>query len=259
MGLSTQTSSPAPPRIIVYGPPGVGKTTFACGAPNPVVLPIEDGLGELRVPTITSSGRRILVTAQDVTAALDYLGGEHPYGTVVLDSFTALQQLIASEVARNHGVSAIDEIAFGKGWSKVSAWWADMLARLDTIRSRGTAVICTAHATVKYHEDPEAQGYDRMEMRLQHANNVSIRSQTREWADGVYYADLARVVTQTGKGDAMRVRAVDQGGKRVLKLHPSSARDGKDRLGLPKELPLEWSAFQEAYKNRTTTETTTTP
>ncbi|WP_449395554.1 AAA family ATPase [Devosia riboflavina] len=32
-----------PPRILFYGPPGIGKTTIAAEFPKPVFLQIEDG------------------------------------------------------------------------------------------------------------------------------------------------------------------------------------------------------------------------
>ena len=39
-----------PPRILLYGVEGVGKTTFAACAPAPIFIRTEDGLGELEVP-----------------------------------------------------------------------------------------------------------------------------------------------------------------------------------------------------------------
>ena len=39
-----------PPRILVHGVAGVGKTTFAASAESPVVSPTEDGLGMIKVP-----------------------------------------------------------------------------------------------------------------------------------------------------------------------------------------------------------------
>ena len=40
---SLQKNSPKPPRIIIHGDAGVGKTTFAVCAPAPVVIQTEDG------------------------------------------------------------------------------------------------------------------------------------------------------------------------------------------------------------------------
>ena len=47
MKLSDVISGPnlEPPRITIYGGAGVGKSTFAAGAPNAIFLPTEDGIG----------------------------------------------------------------------------------------------------------------------------------------------------------------------------------------------------------------------
>mgnify|MGYP003622123438 FL=1 len=42
-----RTTALAAPRILVHGVAGVGKTTFAAGAPAPVFVCTEDGLGTL--------------------------------------------------------------------------------------------------------------------------------------------------------------------------------------------------------------------
>ena len=38
---------PTPPRIVLHGTPGVGKSTVAAHAPNPIVIQTEDGLGQI--------------------------------------------------------------------------------------------------------------------------------------------------------------------------------------------------------------------
>jgi biotin transporter BioY len=45
------SGDPKPPRILIHGVAGVGKTGTAASAPNPVFLQTEDGLGHLKVPT----------------------------------------------------------------------------------------------------------------------------------------------------------------------------------------------------------------
>ena len=36
-----------PPRIVLYGTEGIGKSTFASQAPAPIFVPTEDGLSEI--------------------------------------------------------------------------------------------------------------------------------------------------------------------------------------------------------------------
>jgi hypothetical protein len=43
-----QNYTTEPPRIVIYGPHGIGKTTFGAAAPNAVILPIEKGLAGIR-------------------------------------------------------------------------------------------------------------------------------------------------------------------------------------------------------------------
>jgi AAA domain len=45
-----RTTALKPPRLLIHGVHGVGKTTFAAGAPDRVFLLTEDGLGTLDVP-----------------------------------------------------------------------------------------------------------------------------------------------------------------------------------------------------------------
>ena len=39
--------TPAPPRVLIYSDPGVGKSSFAATAPKPVFIPLEDGLDQI--------------------------------------------------------------------------------------------------------------------------------------------------------------------------------------------------------------------
>ncbi len=40
-----------PPRLLIYGVAGVGKTKLAADAPNPIFLQTEDGLGRIDAAT----------------------------------------------------------------------------------------------------------------------------------------------------------------------------------------------------------------
>ena len=59
----SRNTSIQPPRIMVYGPHGLGKTTFGASAPAPIFILTEDGLGRLEVdhfplPRLTRMFRR---------------------------------------------------------------------------------------------------------------------------------------------------------------------------------------------------------
>ncbi|MBF0310820.1 MAG: AAA family ATPase [Magnetococcales bacterium] len=85
-----------PPRILVYGVAGVGKSTLAACAPKPVFILTEDGLGLLQVTSFPISR-----TFGEVLEALDSLLIEqHDFESVVMDSVDWLEPLIWAEVCR---------------------------------------------------------------------------------------------------------------------------------------------------------------
>ena len=86
-----------PPRLLIYGVAGVGKTKLAADAPSPVFLQTEDGLGGIDAATFG------LLRSFDVMAAIASLYTEpHDFQTVVLDfaGVDEIGQAFADEVFR---------------------------------------------------------------------------------------------------------------------------------------------------------------
>ena len=229
-----------PPRIMIYGSEGVGKSTFAALAPNPVFVQTEDGLSE-----IDCSNFPLAKNFDDVVLQLQAVRDEqHDYGTVVIDSLDWLERLVWDRVCADYGVKSIEKAdgGYGKGYVHALTYWRQIVSLLNDIRARkGMAVILIAHAAVERFEDPEHAAYDRYTPRL-HKKACSL---VCEWVDAVLFASRRmRVDSTTGK--AAPVGA--DGGERILRTNGSPACIAKNRFGLPTELPLSWSAFVEALK-----------
>ena len=229
-----------PPRIMIYGSEGVGKSTFAALEPNPVFVQTEDGLSE-----IDCSKFPLAKSFDDVVLQLQAVRDEqHDYGTVVIDSLDWLERLVWDRVCADYGVKSIEKAdgGYGKGYVHALTYWRQIVSLLNDIRARkGMAVILIAHAAVERFEDPEHAAYDRYTPRL-HKKACSL---VCEWVDAVLFASRRmRVDSTTGK--AAPVGA--DGGERILRTNGSPACIAKNRFGLPTELPLSWSAFVEALK-----------
>ena len=229
-----------PPRIMIYGSEGVGKSTFAALAPNPVFVQTEDGLSE-----IDCSKFPLAKSFDDVVLQLQAVRDEqHDYGTVVIDSLDWLERLVWDRVCADYGVKSIEKAdgGYGKGYVHALTYWRQIVSILNDIRSkRGMAVVMIAHAAVERFEDPEHAAYDRYTPRL-HKKACSL---VCEWVDAVLFASRRlRVDSTTGK--AAPVGA--DGGERILRTNGSPACIAKNRFGLPTELPLSWAAFVEALK-----------
>ena len=233
-----------PPRIMVYGQEGVGKSTFGASAPAPVFIQTEDGLGEIdccKFPLAQNVG--------DVIAALTALRDEnHNFRTVVVDSLDWLERLIFDEVCKEFGVRSIEKAdgGYGKGYVDALVHWRKVIALLDDLRNkRGMMVILLAHAKVERFEDPENAAYDRYSPRL-HKHAASLIS---EWVDGVLFATKRMRVSKDGDSRAIAAPIGADGGERILRTNGSPACIAKNRFSLPNEIPLRWDAFIQAYGN----------
>lgn len=248
MSISLQRPRVLPPRVVVYGPPKVGKSTFAAGAPSPVFLPLEDGLGTLDVPILAGESGKI-ASWPEFGEALQIVGDMPDVRTVVIDSVTAAQDLLFGQIAREAGVKSIADIDYGKGYPRALPRWLGMLGTLDALRASGKAIVLIGHSQVEPYANPEGETYDRHTLRLhqQAEGKPSLRAAVLEWADVLGFATLRTFASKVGKGFDERVIAKGAG-ERVLYTTPAPARVAGSRYALPDELPLEWSAFIGAYK-----------
>ena len=233
-----------PPRIMVYGQEGVGKSTLGASAPDPIFIQTEDGLGEIDTCKFPLAG-----SLSDVLAELTALRDEeHNFRTVVVDSLDWLERLIFDEVCKEFGVRSIEKAdgGFGKGYVDALVHWRKVLALLDDLRNkRGMMIILLAHAKVERFEDPENTAYDRYAPRL-HKHAASLIS---EWVDAVLFATKRLRISKDGDSRSIASPIGADGGTRVLRTNGSPACLAKNRFGLPNEIPLIWDAFIEAYRN----------
>lgn len=216
-----------PPRIVLYGVQGIGKTTFAAGAPKPLFIQAEDGLGKLEYPRLpmVESFEQLL----DQVGTIIEQGGE--YETIVLDTLDAIEKLIFAEVASAKGKPSIEDIGYAKGYVFALDRWETLLQGLNMLRDQGKVIICLAHSIVKAHNDPETEPYDRYRMNLHDKGAAKILG----WADMVLFANY-KVYSVKSEGKD-RTRATGKG-ERYLYTQERPQHWGKNRYGLPYELPF---------------------
>src|SRR6516165_11436501 len=136
-----------PPRLVVHGREGTGKTTFGSRFPRPVFLQVEDGTpGGLE---LASFG--LLGSLGDVRDAIAVLGNEaHDFCTVVLDGLDALEPLVWNAVCVANAWGSIETPGYGRGYVEADKLWLDLLAGFDWLRRiRGMMVVLLAHSAVE--------------------------------------------------------------------------------------------------------------
>jgi len=212
------------PRIVLYGVPGIGKTTtFAAQAPNPIFIQTEDGLGSLDVPHFP-----LAKSVDDVRQAIAALKNEdHDYQTVVLDSADHLELLVAEEVESKHDAK---DLAYGKGAVIQQAVWKELLGGLNDLRNdKGMVVIILSHSNIKRFDSPETEPYDRYVMKLSEKSGAYLR----EWADSVLFCNYKTIVKSSDVGFNAKVTRGVSSGERLIFTAETPAYIAKNRYSLP--------------------------
>jgi len=227
---------PRPRRVMLYGPHGVGKSTFGAMAEKPIFISTEDGLGDIdcrRFPLAESFGNVI-----DALAVL--YSEKHDFQTVVVDSLDWVERLIWAKVCEERGVESIEDIGYAKGYAFALDHWRDFIAGLTALRNdRNMTVILVAHSKIEKFDDPETDSYDRYSPRL----HKSASAYVRDWCDEVLFANFRVFTKTTDQGfDRKRVQGVGAG-ERVVRTTDRPAHVAKNRLNLPDEIPLNYDVF----------------
>ena len=230
------TTTPAPPKMIIYGQPGVGKTTFAASA-QAILIDCENGAGAVKGLTRTS----YLQTWPEIRQWLMELACETPkdVGAVAVDTVDWMIQRIIEHVVVDLDGKSPNDITNTIGSSHGGYYKAreivqnivyrDLLPMLNAISEHGVAIILLAHAANTKMTTPE--GYD---LRLATPDIPQwIAPPFIEWADCVLYA--AR-----------------DGENRTLRTEGTNTVLAKNRYSLPDQLPLSWQDLMTAMTDPTT-------
>lgn len=221
-----------PQKVVIYGPEGIGKSTFAAQFPKPLFIDTEGSTSHLEVDRLSrpTSWQMLKQYIKDLKG--DTMG----YHTLVIDTADWAERLCEEAVCQSNGKVGIEDFGYGKGYTYVKEEFGRLLDSLSDLIDAGMNVVLTAHSIIRKFELPEETGaYDRYELKLGQKAGNQCAALAKEWADMVLFVNYKEIVITT-KDNKKKV----SGGKRVMYTAHNPCWDAKNRHGLAEELPFDY-------------------
>jgi|10_taG_2_1085330.scaffolds.fasta_scaffold32822_4 hypothetical protein len=212
--------------VLIYGPPKVGKSTFAASAKRPLFIPTEPGLNHLNVFKITEKTH--IETYQELHQAYVALHKAKQAGTlnfapIVIDTVGRMVDLCEEEAKRKTGAENLGDVPHGGGWAVRNTLIKDLLFRFSGL-GQGLMLLC--HSKLLEEDTPRGK-------RISHVPALS--------------GSVALAVM--GHVDVVGFAYPDADGNPKLYTKPHKSYQAGDRTGrLPDAMDLDYEAFKKAYE-----------
>ena len=208
--------TPMPRKVIIYGPPKLGKSTLAGSTKNALMIPTED-----RVSHINCDKAPVVKEYEELMEVFSFLLNEkkHGYKRVIIDSLDWLEPILHKYICAKKGFKSLTddhnkETAFQKGLKYHAVeGWKTFLHNCDVLRENGIDVIMVAHSTTITVNPPDTDSYDKSVMKID-KNALSI---VEEWADIIAFYTQEIFVKRDEKSLSKKGKAITSN-KRILHL-----------------------------------------
>jgi len=225
-------------KMLIYGPEGVGKTTFAANVPGCVFIDTEGSTRHMDVARFDAP-----VELGDVLNQLNYvLGHAGEIGAVAIDTVDWLEKLIFNAVCVEKKIVNIEDIGYGKGYVYAKQKMQQILEVLQAIVDRGVHVVLVCHSMIRKFELPDEMGsYDRYMLKLNEKNIAPI---VKEWVDMMLFVNYRTDIVTDADGKTKKGKG---GQKRIMYANHSACWDAKNRFGLPDEMPFDFAKIAHLF------------
>lgn len=228
-------------KVCIYGPEGIGKSTFASKFPDPLFIDTEGSTSNLEVKRLPRP-----TSYEMLKQEVDYvITNPSLCKTLVIDTMDWAEQLVIESILMQHQKKGIEDFGYGNGYVYVKEEFGRLLNKLTDVIDKGIHVVITAHAQIRKFEQPDELGaYDRYELKLGKKTQSQTSPLLKEWCDMILFANYKTLSVATDK-DGKKHKA--QGGRRVMYATHHPCWDAKNRHDLPDEMPFEYNQIAHIF------------
>lgn len=229
---------PCAKKVLIYGPEGIGKSTFASRFPEPVFIDTEGSTKDMDVARFEKASSWTMLLDQVRYVKMN----PSVCRTLVIDTADWAEQMCVANLCARYGKKGVEDFGYGNGYVYAKEEFGRFLNVLEEVVDAGVNVVLTAHAQMRKFEQPDELGsYDRWELKLGKKTSSQTAPLAKEWADMVLFANYKTwSVAVDDKGKKRKA----QGGARVMYTSHHPCWDAKNRYGLPEEMPFEYESIR---------------
>lgn len=213
-------------KMLLYGVPKIGKSTFCSQMEKPLFLATEPGLNALEVYEM-----KVPDWVTFLSACGEIAKGTHGFKTIVIDTVDNLFKACQEYVRQKNGIQHESDMPYGKGWELLKSEFFRPLRKLSML---DVGLVMTSHVkwtevktrTSTYHKAvPTVPG--------------SGRDIVEAWVDIILFSES--VVDENGEV------------KRIVHTQPSDLWVAGDRTEhafkrkLPSEIELDFGTFAKEF------------
>lgn len=226
-------------KVVVYGPEGIGKSTFASQFPEAVFIDTEGSTDNMDVSRLDKPSSYTMLKNEIAWVKANPTCCK----TLIIDTIDWAESLIVDDICALHQKKGIEDFGYGNGYVYVKEELGRFLNSLSELVDLGINIVLTAHAQIRKFEQPDEMGsYDRWELKLGKKTSSQTAPLVKEWADMVLFANYKTIVMTT---DNKKKKAT--GGQRVLYTQHHPAWDAKNRHNLPEEMPFDYAGIAHIF------------
>lgn len=225
-------------KVVIYGPEGIGKSTFASQFPEPLFIDTEGSTKKLDVRRMDRPSSWMMMAEQ-----VRYIKSTpNLCKTLIIDTLDWAEMLCMDNLLTKSNMTSIEDFGYGKGYVYLAEEVGKMLNALtELVEDYGINVVLLAHAAMRKFEQPNETGsYDRWELKLQKKTSPIVK----EWADMVLFANYKTIVIKDKNN-----KAKGSGGERIMYTTFHPCWDAKNRDGLPDEMPFDYKLIEHLFIN----------